>query len=222
LIRAYLAQGQLSAAASQAERLAKIAEPTPELRRSVAVVVELVKRRNDVLKAAKIPAGKAEAWKTAADAVVSAEHAHAEGRPAADVEGLLAPAFRDGVELAPAAALRGLLALEKGRLLRASTDADRALTLNPNDGQGLYLRGRVRLERGEAAALADLVKAVELNGRKDPILLHWLAAAQYRGGKKADALATQREAVKLKPKDRDLAEQLEEFEKDGKSGNSGE
>lgn len=117
------------------------------------------------------------------------------------------------MDIGPAFALRGLLALEKGRLLKAQEDAERAVRLAPHEPGGYYVRGRIRLERGENGALADLVRAADLGQWKDAAVLHWLAAAMYRGGCVHEALRTQREALKLKPQDSELAEQLREFEK---------
>src|SRR5262249_25158429 len=156
------------------------------------------------LNAVKLPAEKA----GAVDACVCAEQAFAEGRPAAEVEALLAKAFVGDVELGPAFGLRALLAVEKGRLTKALTDAEKAVALCPNEGRGYYVRGRVRLERGKEGALADLEKAARLTKRKDGRVLHWLAAAQAEMGQAQEALATQREAAKLAPNDAEVAEQL--------------
>src|SRR5262249_61211702 len=94
----------------------------------------------------------------AADAIgafLCAELAHTTGRPAWQVEKLLAGAFPEGVEVAPAFALRGLLALEKGRLTKALDDAERALALNPDEARACLVRGRVRLGRRQREALGD-------------------------------------------------------------------
>jgi Flp pilus assembly protein TadD len=91
------------------------------------------------------------------------------------------------------------------------------VALAPAEALGYLVRGRVRLERGTEGALADLARAVELTGRRDATALHWLAAARFRAGQVAEALTVQREAVKLRPKDRELNEQLKEFEGAGKS-----
>jgi tetratricopeptide (TPR) repeat protein/transglutaminase-like putative cysteine protease len=221
-LQALLALGRLDRALKVSERVRKEAENWPEeepVKQLYAALSALEKRRQSLL--ALIPAAKATTWRPAVEALVCAEQATADGRPAEQIETLLNIAFRDGVELGPALALRAQLALEKGRLLRAAADADRAITLSPQEPRGYYARGRVRLERGEKTALADLAKAAELSARKDAFVLHWLAAAQYQAGQKAAALATQREAVKLRPKERELAEQLRDFEKDGKGSAGG-
>lgn len=95
---------------------------------------------------------------------------------------------------------------------------ERAVALAPNEPLGYQVRGRVQLERGSLGELADLQKAVELSRRQDAFALHWLAAVQFRHRRPDDALATQREAVRLRPQDKDLVQQLEEFERCGKIG----
>jgi predicted Zn-dependent protease len=129
------------------------------------------------------------------------------------VKSILAGAFADGAQLGPAFALRGQLALDHGRLTAAASDAERALALSPKEPRGYYVRGRVRLERGKEGALADLSRANELGGRKDAAMLHWFAAALHRAGAKAEAIAAQREALALNPRDDEIREQLREFEK---------
>jgi tetratricopeptide (TPR) repeat protein len=165
-----------------------------------------------VLKEVQAPAAKAAACRKAVECVVCAEHAHADGRPAAEVEALLSAARADGIEVGPAFGLRGLLALERGRLSQALADADRATALSPNEARGHYVRGRVRLERGDERALADLEKAAALGERRDAAVLHWLAAALHQAGRVTEAVATQREALKQRPGDGEFAEQLRRFE----------
>jgi Flp pilus assembly protein TadD len=74
------------------------------------------------------------------------------------------------------------------------------------------VRGRIRLERAQAGAIADLERAAQLTGTKDPAVLHDLAAAYLAAGRKAEALPLQREAAKLNPQDRSIREQLREME----------
>jgi len=221
LIRSHLALGQLKEAMERADQGDRIEEPTAGLRQAVIMANSLARRRQEVLKAAKVPAGRHDIWNEAAARFVCAEYAWREGRSAAAIEPLLAPALADGIALGPAYGLRGLLALERGRLTKALADADRAVALSPAEALGYLVRGRVRLERGADGALADLTRAVDLSGRRDATALHWLAAARFRAGQLAEALAAQREAVKLRPKDRDLVEQLRELEGAGKSGAGG-
>jgi tetratricopeptide (TPR) repeat protein len=212
LIRSYLALGQLKEAMARADQGDRVEDATAGLRQAVIVANSLARRQKDVLKAAKVPAGKEAVWEDAAAKFVCAEHAWRDGRPAGEVEGLLS----DGVALGPAYGLRGQLALERGRLTKALADAEKAVALSPAEELGYLVRGRVRLERGAEGALADLTKAVELSNRRDATALHWLAAARFKAGQLAEALAAQKEAVKLRPKDRELAEQLKEIEGAGK------
>jgi tetratricopeptide (TPR) repeat protein/transglutaminase-like putative cysteine protease len=221
LIGAQLALGNLGEAERWVEEADKIKEPATDLARSCAVTRALLQRRAALRRALAAPPDRAEQWSAAIDAVVSAEHAQAIGRPAAQVETLLAPALADGTALGPAVALRGLLALEKGNLWKARADADRAVQLAPGEARGYYLRGRVRLERGENGALADLTRAAELTHWKDAAVLHWLATAMFRGGCINEALKMQQRAVKLRPGDAEMTEQLKEFEKAEQSSNSG-
>jgi Flp pilus assembly protein TadD len=78
----------------------------------------------------------------------------------------------------------------------------------------------VRLERGVEGGLADLTKAAELTGKKDADVLHALADALHRGGRLQDALTAQRIAVKLRPKNLEMAEQLAVFEKEAGTSDS--
>jgi tetratricopeptide (TPR) repeat protein/transglutaminase-like putative cysteine protease len=212
LIRSYLALGKLREA-EKAVRGFDALVVADELRQLRALVQKLVDRRQALLAAARLPLHKGEAWPRAADAFVCAEQGYGEGRSTAEVEKLLAHAFEGEAELGPALALRALLALEKGRLTRALADADRATTLSPGEARGYYVRGRVRLERGDREGLADLTRAAELSGRKDAAILHWLATGLFQAGDAVEALAVQREAVRLRPQDAELAEQLREFER---------
>jgi Flp pilus assembly protein TadD len=61
-----------------------------------------------------------------------------------------------------------------------------------------------------------LEQAAKLSRREDPAILHSLAAALLRAQRKEEARATQKEAVKLRPEDPELQEQLREIEKSGK------
>jgi tetratricopeptide (TPR) repeat protein len=217
LIRSHLALGQLKEAVERADQGDRLAEPSAGLRQAVIMANSLAQRRQEVLKAARVPEDKLEVWNEAAAKFVCAEYAWRADHSTAEVEALLASALPQGVALGPAYGLRGLLALERGRLTRALTDAEKALTLSPAEPLGHLVRGRVRLERGTDGALADLMKAVELSGHRDATALHWLAAARFQAGQVAEAVAAQREAVKLRPKDRELTEQLKEFEGVGKN-----
>jgi tetratricopeptide (TPR) repeat protein/transglutaminase-like putative cysteine protease len=216
LIRSYLAMGKLPEAERQAARVDQITEATLPLFRAYASIILLEQRRLTVLQECPAPAEKSEAWNRAIDAFVCAERLY-EGRGTANhatpVEKLLEGAFKDGIELGPALALRGLLALEKGQLTKAVQDAERAIRLTPKEARGYYVRGRVRLERDQKEALDDLTQAATLSRRLDPFILHWLAAAQFRAGKTDQAIATEQEAIKLNSQDAEYQDQLREFQK---------
>jgi tetratricopeptide (TPR) repeat protein len=206
LIRVRLRQGDLTAAEELAKTKDAATVAPSGLKPLCATVAALAQRRTMLLEEAKAPAGKS------VERAVCAEQAYAEGRPAAEVEALLSAALADGAEVGPAYGLRALLALERGRLAQALADADRSLTLSPKECRGYHVRGRVRLERGNCGALADLEKAAQLCNRHDAAVLHWLAAALHQAGRVAEAIAAQREAVKQRPHDDELAEQLRRFE----------
>lgn len=217
LMRGYVAQGRLRDAEEQAEKAQNLlAQPPPEVRRALETVALLVLRREAVRKLAEKTPPR-EGLNLAIDHFVCADHAYVNGAAPERVEALLAGAFADGIEIGPACALRGLLALEKGRLTRALTDAERAVALSASEARGYYVRGRVRLERGEAAALADLTRAVGLTKRTDAFMMHWLATALFRAGKAQEALVMQRLAARLRPQDTEMQDQLKELEKAVKS-----
>jgi tetratricopeptide (TPR) repeat protein len=223
LIRANLAQGTLHEAIERADQFEKIDNPSAELRLACVIVKSLESRRDGFLKAAHVPKGKEDDWRRAAEALVCAEYAQNVRLPSARVESLVEMAFADDVKLGPAFWFRGLLELEKGRLMKAAADAEQAITLSPDDAHGYFVRGRVRLERGVAdKALADLERAAKLCERKEPSVLHWLATGLAQAGKMEEALAIQREAIKLKPEDREMQEQLRELEKSVKTGGVGQ
>lgn len=206
-MRVYLALGKLAAAQQLVEQA-----PAAKVTLIGLLIESLVHQRTDLLRQAKVPLGKEAIWAAAADAYLCADLAVAENRSVEQVEQLLSGAFTDGVELGPAYGLRGLLAVERGRLSKATADAERAIALSPRRARGYYVRGRARLERGQPGALEDLAKGVELSQRGDADMLHWLAKARMQGGQRGQALADQRDAVKLKPGDKELTGQLREFE----------
>jgi tetratricopeptide (TPR) repeat protein len=221
LIQGYVALGRLGDAEKQAERVDQITEATLPLCRAYALLIGLGQRRLAVQQAVKVPPAQADAWNRAIDCFVCAEHLYETAQPEAEVEALLNAACAKGVELGPVFAVRGLIALEKGRLTKAVEEAERATRLSPKEARGFYVRGRVRLERGDNGALDDLVLAAKQGHRRDPAVLHWLAAALFRAGKSEDAIATEQEALKLKPNDLEFTEQLQEFQKSSKADLSG-
>jgi tetratricopeptide (TPR) repeat protein len=180
-----------------------------ELRQACALTARLADRKQAVLKDVKgAAAAQAGACAAAVEALVCAEQSYQDGRSSERVAALLARAFPAEGEIGPAYGLRSQLALDRGRLARAMADAERAVALSPGEWRGYYVRGRVRLERGQEGALTDLARAAELTGRRDALALHWLAAALAQQGRAAEALAAQREAVGLRPHDPELLEQL--------------
>jgi tetratricopeptide (TPR) repeat protein len=213
VIEANLGQGRLGDALKQADRIEALKEPAPNLRRTYALLLSLTQRRIDLQKSVNLPKGKAEAGNAAIDAFVCAEYALSAEQPGDRIRSVLDGAFRDGIEIGPAFALRGQLALERGRLTAALADAERAVTLSPQEARCYFVRGRVRLERKVDGALADLSKAADLSRRKDAAMLHWLATALHRAGAHAEALAAQKEAALINPRDEEIREQLKEFEK---------
>ncbi|HYT95223.1 MAG TPA: tetratricopeptide repeat protein, partial [Gemmataceae bacterium] len=213
LIRGYLALGKVQEAIEVGEAAGSLSDSGPALNKARAQIAALAERRKGLLRSLPVPPPKAYPYAVAVDAFLAAEVCHQGGGPRERVESLLSGAFGAGVDFGPAYALRGLLALELGRLGKALDDAERAVALSPKETRGYYVRGRVRLERLHKDALKDLARAAELSQRKDGVLLHWLAAAQFQVGQRERALATQREAVKLRPQDPELAEQLREYER---------
>jgi tetratricopeptide (TPR) repeat protein/transglutaminase-like putative cysteine protease len=211
LIRSYLALGRLDPAEEAAKAAEKLTETSPELRKACGLVNCLVDRRREILQAARASPDGNPAFRQAAGALACAEQAHRDG--AAGVDKLLTAAFGDGVKLGPAYGLRALLALEKGRTSQARADADQAVKLSPREARGYYVRGRARLARGDQRALTDLARAAELSGRTDATVLHWLASALFQAGDRLEALTVQREAVRLRPQDAEVCDQLREFER---------
>jgi tetratricopeptide (TPR) repeat protein/transglutaminase-like putative cysteine protease len=222
LLRGYLALGKLREAIETCEMCVKAKDLSEPARAAASVVSALAERRAAYLRAPRRPATKQAAWLRAIDAFLCAELAHEEGKTAVQVEQLLAVALNQGVDCSPAYALRGLLHLERGKLTKALADAERALALDAWEARAYFVRGRVRLERGDKDALLDLGRAARLTQRCDGHVLHSLAAALFQAGKCDEGLATQREAATLLPHDTEIQEQLQELEKAAKVGRSGE
>jgi len=212
LLRCRIVLGDLRPLRQEIEQAGKIAEPTLALRQAQILGLKLLLRRAGLQKDIAAEPGQRKALVLALDALVCAEQAREENRPHVEVSKLVARALDQGVEVGPAYSLRGLLALERGKLTAARDDAERALELTPGDARAYLVRGRVLLERGQRSALRDLRHAASLTERKDPIILHWLAAAWREAGRGDRALETQRQAARLAPDNRDIAEQLRELE----------
>jgi transglutaminase-like putative cysteine protease/tetratricopeptide (TPR) repeat protein len=213
LMRGYLAQGRLRDAVDLVPLHEQFKDAPKALGDTAALLRDLGKRRDSYAADARVPLAKRLAWSEAIDAFLCADLAFAEGKTAADVEALLAPALDGTIECPPALALRGLLHLERGRLSKALADAERALRLDAWEARAYYVRGRVRLERGDPEALADLDRAALLTKRGDGIILHWLAAAEAQAGQRTQALATASEAATLRPDDADIRAQIRELKK---------
>ena len=213
LLQAFLALGKLQEAEHRLDLVARIEQPTPELTRTVHQVRRLLAARTVLLKDAPTDQPRLDAVTEALGYLVCAEEAYREGRPRVQVEGLLKGALPAGLEPAPALAFRARFLLDQGKLSRAVEEAEQALKRDPKLPNALYVRGRVRQERAQPGALADLEKANELSGKSDADILNALAEALARVGRIAEAVSSQREAVKLKPANRDMREQLDTLEK---------
>src|SRR5262249_24393982 len=221
LVRSCLTLGQLSAAGQHALRAVKIARPTEALWATCSQLSALTLPRDKLARELEVPADKQPALTAALDACVCAEWAQANGQPTDRVEMLLRTALGKGVEVGPAYALRGWLALERGRLAKALADAEKALARRPPQARADLVGGRVRLERGAEGALVDLETAAALCQRQDAAVLHWLAAALFQAGRTQEALTTQRRAVELRRGDGEFAEQLRKFEQQATPAGSG-
>jgi tetratricopeptide (TPR) repeat protein len=204
-IRARLALGDLEGAEADAAAAKTVEEPTAELRAATKQVRELVKRRNEL----PTPAGQDA--RTAADKFACAEHFYVVGQSPDRVTALLSEALSGDETLGPAYGLRAVLNLDRGRLTKALPDAEKAIQLAPKDYRGYLARGRVLFERGNATAMADLQKAVELSRHADAAALHAYAAALAQAGKREEAVGAQREAIKLRPEVAEYQDQLQEL-----------
>jgi tetratricopeptide (TPR) repeat protein len=206
-------QGSLSGVPTLLQEAERVDRPPAPLRQTLAGIRTLLQGRQRLGKDLPAPRGKEKEWALALDACACAEHAFSAGQPPARVEQLLARALSGNLELGPALGLRARLALERGKLTAALADAERAVRAAPACPQAYLVRGRVRWERGTPGALEDLAKAAELSGRSDPAILQALAEALFQAGRAAEAIATQRDALKLKPRDQEMIDQLGRFEK---------
>ena len=213
LLRCRVALADLREVPGLLEKVDKFNEAPEALLQEADRARKLVRRQRELTAALKIPAGKSANYRAALDAFVCAEQAQAEGQLPRKVEALLAITFAADVDFGPAYGLRGRLLMGHGKLSAALAAADKAIELTPHDADGYYVRGRVRLERQQLAALADLEKAAEHCGRKDAEVLHYLADALFQAGRREEAVKTQREALLLKPQDSEFKEQLAAFER---------
>jgi tetratricopeptide (TPR) repeat protein len=213
LIRAHLALGMLREAAYQGEKAGKLDKRSPELASACEHVLRLLKRREELAKQQAAPAGKEADWADALDRVVCAEDALDDGAAPDAATGLLEPIFAKNLEMGAAFALRGRIALGRGRLTAALADAERAVKLTPTAAGGYYVRGLVRQERTDLpGALADLEKAGKLTESRNADVLHAWATVLHSSGRLAEALDAQHKAVKLRPKNKEMADQLKALE----------
>jgi tetratricopeptide (TPR) repeat protein len=216
MIRAAIHLGKFRDLETCLEKAGRIDKPSEGLRRAMDRARALLKRRADLVGLVTVPAGKEAEYAPALDALVCAEEAYRAHQPTAQIDALLEKATK--LPVGPALALRGRLALERGKLTPALADATRAIELSPRDPLGFLVRGRVRLERKAPGALADLEKAAELCGRKDADVLQALAEALAYEKRFDDAIAAQKAALALRPKDRELAQGLVALEKAKEKG----
>jgi tetratricopeptide (TPR) repeat protein len=219
LVRSNLALGALREAAYQAEKAGALNKRGPELSADIERVHRLLLRREALAKLPS-PAGKEAEWAAALDRVVCAEDFSEEGGSPDDVIARLASIFAKGLEMGPAFALRARAEFGKGRLTAALADAERAVKLSPREASGYYVRGLVHMERTDLpGALADLEKARKLTAAPNAEVLHAWASVLHSSGRLTEALDAQQKAVKLKPKNKEMLDQLRRFEKEaGRTG----
>jgi tetratricopeptide (TPR) repeat protein/transglutaminase-like putative cysteine protease len=210
LMVAHIARGNLSEAKRHAAAVDGLADRSLDLVATQLGLIGIEARRDRLLRQLRAAPGTASA--RAVEFFVCAHYVREFGTEA-QAEKLLDEALKDDVPIGAAYTLRAEMRLSKGRLREALADAERATTLMPGSAKAFYVRGRVRFERGEYGALGDLLRAADLSERKDALILHWLAAAQFAVGQRLQALQTQRLAASLHPRDPVLLKQLEELER---------
>ncbi len=212
-LQALLGLGRLDEAADRLDLLPRIEDATPGLHETVERTRRLIERRKQLLTELPAPDVQVGLWKKALGYAVCAEELYREGKPARQVEALLTLARSKDGEPGIALGLRARQWLDQGKLSRALAEADRAIQASPKQANGYYVRGRVLLERGQKEALDVLRKAVELSGSSDADVLQGLAEALAQAGKYAEAVVVQRQAVKLRPGDKELQDRLDTLEK---------
>jgi tetratricopeptide (TPR) repeat protein len=215
LIRAYLLLGDVRKAQRHYDIAQALDEDkdTPELRRVMGQFDNLLSRRERLWKAMGLPEGKKDLALASINRFLCMEVADQDPSTREQATRLMADSFKEGLPFGPTFALRGLFNLDKGNLKAAFVDAQKALEVGPVDARAYYVRGRVRLEKGEAGAISDLERAATLSNREDGTILHWLGGALFELGRLEDAITVQRRAVALRPHDSVAAEQLSRFEK---------
>ncbi len=170
LMRAGLALGRLDDVAGRLDQAARVDLSTVELKKQMERARLLLERRAELLKDAPSPAGQDGLRAELLACVACAEEAAAEGRWA-DAERLERLTRDRGLELGPAVGLHARLELEHGKLTRALTAADRAIALSPRQANGYFVRGKVRLERGQlggAGRPGESRRVEPAHGRRHP------------------------------------------------------
>ena len=211
LMRTRIGLGDLSQAETVLARASKLDKPTDALRTAMDRTRRLVQRRTEL--SAALTDEQKKKGLPALGCLVCVEALREEGLPASAAEERLVK-LAATMKLGPLTAWSARQALERGKLAVALAEAEKAIAQSPAYAGGYFVRGRVRLERGVDGALADLTRAADLSKQKDADVLHALADALHRSGRLQDALTVQRIAVRLKPKDNEMVEQLAVLEKE--------
>jgi tetratricopeptide (TPR) repeat protein len=207
-----IAQGNLTEAESHVPRFGSI-EPTAESQAAVALVQSLGRRRDVLMKSLTPALAESAAGRAAADRAVCAESLFNDGRPTDWVSRLLDPQVFADVPIGPALGLRAVIAVHRGRLGPALRDAEQAIQLSPGQANGYRARGRIRLERIQPGGIEDLERAAELTSRADAGVLNDLAYGYFTLGRTQEAIAVQREALKIRPTTLSIRDQLRDFER---------
>jgi len=113
---------------------------------------------------------------------------------------------------------RGLCKVKGGDYQGALNDYKRALELNPKDPSihnnlaWLYAKAKDEKFQDKIKALEHAVKAAELTNEKNAEVLDTLASAYFSNGKVAEAVETEKKALKLEPGNIVFKENLKRYE----------
>jgi len=199
-IEALLRLGKLQDAIDRIAVAGPLEQPPADLARRLELVKQLTQRRNSITIADALMR----------DRVICLEYWADQDEP---IDTLLM-SIPDNVATGIVTALRAEQLVHRGRLRQARPLAEAAVTRSPTEWRGYAVRGRIRLESGDAtAAILDLRQAVKFRAVPDGRLLHDLATALMEAGAPDEALDIQRQAVKLRPRDEEIREQLTRWEK---------
>ncbi|HZZ80843.1 MAG TPA: DUF3857 domain-containing protein [Gemmataceae bacterium] len=213
LIEAHIRTGDLDAAQRRAETVRRL-EANKDLLPLESDVKRLVAHRDRLLAAWKVEKAQQSTANRVVSRFVSADRGLRERWPRSQIEALVAAAAAEKLDFGPLRSIQALLLLERGQVRAAIAEADAALKLQTDDTRGYLVRGRARLEQGNAKlALSDLRRAAEFSQREDAVILHWFAAALLETGHAKEAIETQRLALLLRPDDAELQAQLRRMEK---------